>query len=244
MELDEKVQAGHLENFPLEAVTSLQNLWLLPVAVISQVGRRLHLIFDFTLSGLNDIAERLSPMDVMHFGGALLCILKQVLTTDPRLGPVYLSKVHLSYAYMRMWARIQDVPSFAFLIPKKTPRDTQLVGFHLSFTIGYIDSVLYFCMETETVADLANKAISQRVQVSKHQLELAAKSRATNNSRAHETKVDAIWEHLPEEQRTAAKSNIHVYLDDLISVIQRGPRERRKMLRHLFHQIDRVLRPN
>ena len=46
--------------------------------------------------------------------------------------------------------------------PIKKPSDTQLVGFHLSLPMGYVDNAPYFCMTTETVADLANKAISQR----------------------------------------------------------------------------------
>ena len=77
----------------------------MPVVVISQVRRIPRLIFDFTWSGLNDIAERLAPMEAMIFGGALLRILKQLLTADPRLGPVYLSKVYLADAYMRLWVR-------------------------------------------------------------------------------------------------------------------------------------------
>ena len=57
-ELDEKVQAGHVAISPLEAVTALQNPWLSPVAVIPQVGSRPLLIFDFSWSELNYIAER------------------------------------------------------------------------------------------------------------------------------------------------------------------------------------------
>ena len=45
-------------------------------------------------------------MEAMRFGGVLRCILKQVLTTDPHLGPVYLSKVDLADAYMRLWVKI------------------------------------------------------------------------------------------------------------------------------------------
>ena len=55
-ELAEKVQAGYVAVSPLEAVTALQNLWLSPVAVTPQVGRRPRLIIDFTWSGLNNIA--------------------------------------------------------------------------------------------------------------------------------------------------------------------------------------------
>ena len=109
-------------------------------------------------------------MGFMLFGGALLHILKQVLTAEPRLGSVYLSKVDLADTYMRLWVRMEDVPSVAFLIPKNTPRDTQLVEFHLSLPMGYIYSDSYFCIATETVDDLANKAVSQRYQAGEHPL--------------------------------------------------------------------------
>ena len=63
--------------FPLEAVNYLHNLWLSPVAVILQVGRRPRLIFYFTWSGINDVSKRLAPpMEAMRFGGALQSILK------------------------------------------------------------------------------------------------------------------------------------------------------------------------
>ena len=61
---------------------------------------------------------------------------------------------------MRLWVRMEEIPSVAFLIPKKTPSDTQLVGFHHSVPMGYIDSAPYYCMAMETVSNLANKAIS------------------------------------------------------------------------------------
>ena len=174
-------------------------------------------------------------MEVMRFGGALLRILKQVLTADPHLETVYLSKVVLSEAYMRFWVRMEDVPSVTFLIPKKTPSNTQLVVFHLSFPMGYIDGAPYFVMATETVADLAYEAISQRDQEGEHPLDLAAEARAADDSGAPEDQSYASWEHLPVEQRATAKANFNVYLDNIISVVQRGPRERRQMLRRLFH---------
>ena len=128
----------------------------------------------------------------MHFGGALQLILKQVLTVDPGLGPVYLSKVDLVDAYMRLWVRMEEVPSVNFLIPKKN-RNTQLVGFHLSLPMGYVDNASYFFMETYTVADLANKAIYQREQAHEHPLEMAADARAADYSGAPEAQYDVRW---------------------------------------------------
>ena len=84
----------------------------------------MRLIFEFKWSGLNNIAERLAPMEEMCFGGALQRILKKVLTAKPRLGTVYLVKVDLVDAHMRLQVRMEDGLSFAFLIPKNTPSDT------------------------------------------------------------------------------------------------------------------------
>ena len=144
---------------------------------------------------------------------------------DPLLGPVYMSKVYLTDAYMRLWVRMEDVLSVAFLIPKKNTSDTHLVGFHLSLPMGYIHSALYFCMATETFTYLANKTISLRYQAYMHPLELSAESRrAADDAGALTAKADATWETLPEEQRSAATENFDVYLDDFISVVQGGPR--------------------
>ena len=111
-------------------------------------------------------------MEAILFRGALVRILKKVVTADPRLGPVYLSKVHLADAYMSFWVRMEEFPSVAFLILKKTPSNTQLVVFHIFLLMGYIDSAPYFFMAMETVADLANEAISQKDQAGEHSLEL------------------------------------------------------------------------
>ena len=46
-------------------------------------------------------------------------------------------------------------------------------------------------MAMETVADLANEAISQREQAGKHALDLAAEARAADNAGTPEAQVDA-----------------------------------------------------
>ena len=99
-------------------------------------------------------------------------------------------------------------------------------------------------MVTETVADLAKEAISKRDHAGEHALDMAAEARAADDVSAPESQADASWEDFPAEQRSNAKSNVDVYLNDFISVVQEGPRERHQMLCHLFNQIDRLFRPN
>ena len=83
-------------------------------------------------------------------------------------------------------------------------------------------------MAKETVADLANKAISQRDQAREHPLEMAAESIAADDSVAPEAQSDTSWEHLPVEQRSSATENVDVSLDTCISVVHGGPREWRR----------------
>ena len=47
----------------------------------------------------------------MQFGGTLHHIIRRVLLADPKVGSVYLVKVDLSNAYIRICVLIEDTPS-------------------------------------------------------------------------------------------------------------------------------------
>ena len=81
---------------------------------------------------------------------------------------------------------MEDVPSAALFILKKTPSDPQLAGFHLSLPMGYANSAPYFCIATNTVANLANEAITQHNVAGKHPLKEAANARAVDDAGAPE----------------------------------------------------------
>ena len=54
---------------------------------------------------------------------------------------------------MRIWVRLEDIPSVAFLVPKATPDEEQLVGFNFLISMAYVESAVFFCATTETVKD-------------------------------------------------------------------------------------------
>ena len=66
-DLLEQICAGHVAIFPWEAVKHLTVLWLSPFAAIPQVGRKPHLIYNFSWSGLNEKATQDSPKEAMRF---------------------------------------------------------------------------------------------------------------------------------------------------------------------------------
>ena len=57
----------------------------------------------------------------MRLGFTLRRIMRRVLMADPILGPVYLGKVDLADAYMRIWVRLEDTSSVALLMTRKKP---------------------------------------------------------------------------------------------------------------------------
>ena len=98
----------------------------------------------------------------MRFGKSLYRVIDCILTAPPKLGPTFLNKVYLADAYMRIWVRPEEIPSVAFLVPKATPDEEQLVGFHLLIPMGYVESADFLCATTETVKDRALDTISMR----------------------------------------------------------------------------------
>ena len=137
-ELQEKSQPGQIALFPLRAVRHLPKLWLSLLASIAQRGRKPRLIYDFSWSGLNEAVTQVAHKEAMWFGKALYRVINCILKAPPKLGPTFLNKVDLSDACMRIWLRLEDIPSVAFLVTKATPEEDQLVGFHLSIPMGYV----------------------------------------------------------------------------------------------------------
>ena len=113
----------------------------------------------------------------MRFGKALYRVIDCILNAPPKLGPTFLNKVDLSDAYMRIWVQLEDIPSVAFLVPKATPDEDQLVGFHLSIPMGYVKPAAFFCATTETVKDGVLDTLSMRHTAPPHHLEKLAKKK-------------------------------------------------------------------
>ena len=57
-----------------------------------------------------------------------------------------------------------------FLVPREKNSDPQLVGFHLSITMGYVESDPLFFMTTKMVKDRALNSLHVRGAASEHPL--------------------------------------------------------------------------
>ena len=98
----------------------------------------------------------------MNLRVSLFHIVRQVLTSDPTLGPVYILRVYLDSTYTVLWVQVEDTPSTAFILTQNKLADKQQVDFNLLLPMGFVDSTPYYFMATETVTDLAKDSIPYR----------------------------------------------------------------------------------
>jgi hypothetical protein len=117
----------------------------------------------------------MAPPEAIQFDKALWCILSAIVQSNPRRGPVYLSKVDIADGFYCIWVQAVDVPELGVLLPAVAGQE-HLIGFPLVMTIGWKESPPIFTSATETITNLANVAIKEGVLQKAHRLELVAKT--------------------------------------------------------------------
>jgi hypothetical protein len=94
----------------------------------------------------------------MQFGRALWRILSTVHHADPRLGPVFFSKVDITDGFYRILVNIKKVPKLGVVVLTEAG-EPQVIAFPMVLQMSWTQSTLLFTATTETVADLANQEI-------------------------------------------------------------------------------------
>jgi hypothetical protein len=94
---------------------------------------------------------------------------------NPRLGPVYLSKVNIADGVYRIWVKAADVPKLGVMLPSE-PGQERLVGLPVVLYVGWKESPYMFMSATETMTDFANDQITQGTKQPPHRLEIKAES--------------------------------------------------------------------
>ena len=77
-------------------------MWISQLAAPHYEDSLSRLILNLTWIGLNAAATPQSHQEVMHFGGTLKHVIEHILTVEPSICPIYLSKVDLADVYMHL----------------------------------------------------------------------------------------------------------------------------------------------
>jgi hypothetical protein len=243
-EFADMMEAGQWLVVPYYAIRHLLGLRLSPTGVVPQANRRDRLIVDYSFSFVNQETERLAP-DSLQFGFALYRILRLLQQADTRNGPIYLAKIDVTDAFMRVAILAAHIPSLGALLPSY-PGEVPLVAFPLILPMGWIESPQYLCAVSETIADMANDLFEQgHVSATPHRLVVLADSRPEKSDRAAKPLPFAVPPPLVRSQGPLQRplNTVDVYMDDFILLSQGNRADRTSSRRTVFECIDSVLRP-
>jgi hypothetical protein len=116
-EFIDMIKKGQWILLPATQVLNNRNIRISPLGVVPQQECHPRTIYDYSFLLVNDDTIQLCPAESMQFGRALLRILQKIARSDPRLGPVYLSKIDISDGFYRIAIRSEDVPKLVVMFP-------------------------------------------------------------------------------------------------------------------------------
>jgi hypothetical protein len=154
---------------PKKMILTEAELWLSPLGVLPQRDIRPRSIIDYSFYRINDDTVLVAPLETMQFGKLLWLILSAIVRSNPRLGPVYLSKIDIADGFYRIWVQSADVPKLGVLLPAIEGQE-KLIDFPLVLPIVWKESPPIFNSAAETITNLANVAIKEGVVQQAHRL--------------------------------------------------------------------------
>jgi hypothetical protein len=160
---------------PADLVLHAPNLRLSPLGVVPQRDRRPHTICDYSFFLVNLETIPLAPPEAMQFGRALWRVLSTIHHADPRLAPVYLSKIDIADGFYRIGMNDLDVAKLGVVVSTE-PGESQVIGFPLVLPMGWMQSPPLLTAATETVTDLANQALQHSARSCSHRLDVLSES--------------------------------------------------------------------
>jgi hypothetical protein len=116
-EFVDTIEKGQWILLPAKLILNNCHLRLSPLWAVPQRELRTRTICDYSFFLVNEDTVELCPEESMQFGRALLHILQKIAHSDPRLGPVYFSKIDISDGFYQIAIRSDDVPKLAIIFP-------------------------------------------------------------------------------------------------------------------------------
>jgi hypothetical protein len=153
------------------------NVRVSPLGVVPQWDRRPRTIYDYYFFLVNLDTIPLAPAESMKFGRALWRIMITVQHADPRLGPIFLSKVDIVDVFYSILLNINDIPKLGLVVPTEAV-EPQVIAFPLVLPMGWMQSPPLFTAATGTMVDLANQELQASAPAGSHHLDIVSESLA------------------------------------------------------------------
>ena len=178
----------------------------------------------------------------MQFGHTLHHVLEQIVYANPCFGPVKLIKIDLADEYYQVPLGSHRALQLAVVLPANF--QDPLIAIPLTLPMGWNESLPYFCMCTETIADITNHQLVSRVQppwCPHPQEHLANVNQHECLGHMGRPLVGIVLPRMHLQQRPLTCAD--VYLDDFIGLAQTLPDET-WVHQHLMYNINDMFNPN
>ena len=139
--------------------------------------------------------------------------------------------------------RPEDAPKLGLILPSDKEEEP-MVTIPLSLHMGWKNSPPLFCTATETVADLANKALRTHQPSKQHQLDNRVEAiEPTPAPLITQEHAELTRDPYLRQPNAKLLAYVDVFVENFLGLAQ-GPRHRRRHVRRtLFHALDKVFRP-
>jgi hypothetical protein len=242
------IRKGQWVLLPADLVIHNHNVRLTPFGMLPQRDQRPITIYDYYFFLVNLDTIPLAPVESMQFGRALWRILSTVHQADPRLGPIFLSKVDIADGFYRILVNANNVPKLGMVVPTKAS-EPQVVAFPLVLPMSWMQSPPLFTATNETVVNMANQALQASAHAGPHRLDIVSGSLAAMPEFAPSSSSALPTLPLPSKAppprgrpRPPVKS-WDVYVGDFMCMAQGTCQDRRHVKRVLLHTLDKIFRP-
>ena len=213
-----------------------------PLAMIPHKSRKFRAILDLSfrlkvfgieIPSVNEATEKLAPQHAMAFMGTTLKrIIEAIATSSTDEGDILFSKIDIKDGFWRLSVSEEDAWNFAYVLPAPPNQPIELV-IPTALQMGWTESPPFFCAATETVRDLAEKAMYNTTEsLPPHPLE------------HHILPPDKWPDDKMDKYATSFRRLIEVYVDDFIALVQTSDRHQLlHITRALLHAIHDVFPP-
>jgi hypothetical protein len=238
------LKKGYWMLLPYTEVEFMIDVRYSPLGVVPQRERRPRVIVDYSFYAVNADTVKFAPEEAMQFGKAIERLLQKAIQANPKFGPLVNYKVDISDGFYRIPLTTSGLKKLGVLLPN-FPGLPPLVAFPLVLPMGWTDSPPFFCAFTETICDLTNDELRQNLRYPKHKLEDIAGATDFEDCKGTAAQVPLVTQSHQAGLTRKPTAYVDVFVDDFCGEGQESkmnPLQNQR--RTLFHNIDKVFRPN
>ena len=137
------------------------------------------------------------------------------------------------------------IPELTFVTPLCPGDGEPLIGFHLSVLMGYVESALFFCLITKTVANISNSSWGSWKFVGTHPLDMEALKMMSDTGNAapgvlseeYNKTLMHPFQPLPPATAVVLLQYVDVYTEKIIGIYQGYLDTRLKVTQHPLYRI-------